>query len=66
MILKAKMIMPIHWGTFSLADHPWDDPVERFTNKADKENIKWIVPKIGETIAYGHDLYQSKWWTNLK
>jgi len=28
--VKAKVIMPIHWGAFKLAMHPWVDPIERF------------------------------------
>ena len=26
-ILGAKAAMPIHWGAFALAKHPWDDSV---------------------------------------
>lgn len=65
-ILKSKIIMPIHWATFNLASHPWDDPVERFTKEADKQNIKYITPKIGETITYNVNLHTDKWWLNIK
>ena len=65
-ILNAKVIMPIHWGAFRLANHPWDDGVERFTIAADKENIKYITPKIGETITYGQNMNTDKWWTNIE
>ncbi|MEL7162340.1 MAG: MBL fold metallo-hydrolase, partial [Bacteroidota bacterium] len=29
--LRGKYLLPIHWGAFSLSDHPWFDPVERIT-----------------------------------
>ena len=65
-ILNSKVIMPIHWGAFKLSNHPWDDGVERFTIKADKKNIKYITPKIGETVIYGKDMPSDKWWKDIK
>ena len=65
-ILKAKVIMPIHWGTFKLANHPWDDSVERFTLKADEENITYVTPMLGETINYDLNPKINNWWTNIK
>jgi len=48
--VKAKRIMPIHWGAFKLAMHSWTDPVERITKKAEELNMELLVPKIGEEI----------------
>lgn len=48
--VQAKRIMPIHWGAFKLAMHPWTDPVERIGKKAKELNIDLLVPRIGETI----------------
>ncbi|GIS54592.1 hypothetical protein Ct9H90mP29_16340 [bacterium] len=25
--LRSEFFMPIHWGGFTLAMHPWDEPV---------------------------------------
>lgn len=65
-ILNAKVIMPIHWGTFKLSNHPWDDPVERFVLTAKEENIKYMVPKIGQTVLYDKDISTEKWWKNIR
>lgn len=64
-ILNSKVIMPIHWGAFKLSNHPWDDGVERFTIKADEQDIKYITPKIGETVIYGKDMPSDKWWRDI-
>ena len=66
--LHAKAAMPIHWGTFKLSSHPWDDPVERFIKKALEENLAAITPKIGETVNYGeYDRYiDHKWWEDIE
>ena len=39
--VKAKAIMPIHWGAFKLALHSWTDPIERVSRKA--EELKTAV-----------------------
>ena len=49
--LRAKKIIPIHWGAFKLAMHPWNEPVIRAVNAAKKENMKIEVPVIGESIV---------------
>ena len=64
--IKAKQIMPIHWGAFRLSNHKWDEPVERLLTAAKKLNIPVVVPKIGEpiliepTISYSNE----SWWEN--
>ena len=25
--LKAKVLLPVHWGKFMLANHNWDEPI---------------------------------------
>ncbi len=65
-VLHAKVAMPIHWGSFVLANHPWDDPVESFTTYAEKKNLEVITPKIGETVQWNHyENYQEKWWKSI-
>ncbi len=61
--LKAKAMMPIHWGAFALAMHTWMDPIERVTAAADKQNVPIATPLIGEPIVLnsGH-LPHTKWW----
>lgn len=34
--VRARMMMPIHWGSFVLAMHSWTDPVERVVLKAEE------------------------------
>lgn len=64
--IKAKKMMPIHWGAFKLASHSWTDPVERISKKAKELNIDLVIPKIGEIIEIGlndsEEIYP--WWRN--
>lgn len=61
--LNAKVMMPIHWGAFSLALHTWTDPIERVMKQAEKINMPIITPKIGEIFSLEDqpELHQ-KWW----
>ncbi|MFT6324565.1 MAG: L-ascorbate metabolism protein UlaG (beta-lactamase superfamily) [Halieaceae bacterium] len=62
--VRAKLIMPIHWGAFTLSLHSWTDPVDRIVRKANELNVPIITPKIGEEI-YLHPeakAYSDKWW----
>ncbi|WP_348637337.1 MBL fold metallo-hydrolase [Aquimarina sp. 2201CG14-23] len=63
--VKAKKIMPIHWGAFKLAMHTWTDPIERVTKKATELNANIIVPKIGTSIFLDEDTKVEEEWWNL-
>jgi L-ascorbate metabolism protein UlaG (beta-lactamase superfamily) len=61
--VKAKLMMPIHWGAFTLALHSWTDPIERVTKKAAELNMPLIAPKIGQPIFLNETLrVQEQWW----
>lgn len=64
--LKAAMLMPIHWGTFSLALHPWKEPVERLIKEAATKNLPLLLPTPGQTIVVTKDGYNSNWWTKYE
>lgn len=48
--LNSKVIFPIHWGTFKLAMHPWNEPAIEVLKEAKKKNLKVLIPRIGESI----------------
>ena len=61
--VKAKKMMPIHWGAFKLALHSWTDPVERVTKKAEELNLPLITPKIGEPfLLVDENINNQDWW----
>ena len=49
--LGAEFFMPIHWGGFTLAMHPWDEPVEESIKFADKVGLSYLTPEIGEIVS---------------
>lgn len=63
--LKSNLVMPIHWGAFTLALHDWTDPIERIIKKANELDLQITTPRIGEPVVLGKRTYPNeKWWTN--
>jgi L-ascorbate metabolism protein UlaG (beta-lactamase superfamily) len=60
--LHAKVLMPVHWGKFSISLHPWDEPVRRVLAKAGELNIKVTTPMIGESVTIGGVYPEKRWW----
>ena len=63
--VQSTLSMPIHWGSFKLALHSWDDPIVRVSAKANELNVKITTPKVGEAIILDGSKYPSDtWWEN--
>jgi len=60
--LKAKVLMPVHWGKFSLAMHPWNEPIKRVVAAASVKTFPLVTPKLGETVLLNGNFPSEKWW----
>ena len=60
--LKAKVLLPVHWGKFALATHAWDEPIKRVVKEAERVNLKIITPLIGEQVILDSILPNKHWW----
>lgn len=63
--LKAETMMPVHWGKFALALHPWDESIERVTKEAHRLNVPIIHPMIGEAVDLNNFGIQTEWWKGI-
>ncbi|MGE7774817.1 MBL fold metallo-hydrolase [Chitinophaga sp. NPDC101104] len=64
--LRARAMLPVHWAKFSLAFHPWDEPVRRVLAEAQKTGMPVATPMIGEALVLHQPLPASHWWENVK
>lgn len=65
--LKAKRLMPIHWGKFALSLHDWDEPIVRASAEAKRLNHTLVTPRIGEPVRLKDEKQIfSNWWEELK
>lgn len=61
--LQGKLMIPIHWGAFTLAMHDWTEPVERVLRAAKQHGLRLATPRIGESVLVGAAEYPSSlWW----
>lgn len=59
------VLMPIHWGTFNLAPHPWAEPGEWMTDAAAAVGQAVAFPRPGAPFEPGGDLPTDPWWRPL-
>ena len=60
--LNGDVLLPIHWGRFDLALHPWAEPIERLRIAAGEKAIELTQPRIGERFALQGELPKTAWW----
>ena len=61
--LKSSIMMPIHWGAFTLSLHDWTDPIERVIKTANDLEIPISTPMIGQPFNWKTEVMISTWWT---
>ena len=49
--VRGKLLLPVHWGTFNLAFHAWNDPAERVLAAAQSAGAHLVVPRPGEIVT---------------
>lgn len=64
--LKAKVLFPIHNGTFDLSLHSWFEPFDKIYYLAKQNNIDIRFPIMGEYISLLNYSKTTKWWKNNK
>ena len=60
--LKAKFLLPVHWGKFRLGMHPWNEPVSRVMASANELNLQVLTPQIGEPLILNGGGKYNPWW----
>jgi L-ascorbate metabolism protein UlaG (beta-lactamase superfamily) len=58
------VLVPIHWGTFRLAPHPWAEPADRLVEAALAGAVQIAMPKPGGRVVPAIDGPQvvQPWW----
>jgi len=64
--LRARALMPVHWGKFTLAMHDWDEPIRRVSLRAAEVKLPLITPIMGESVILGAGGLQRRWWEDLR
>lgn len=60
--VRGKVLMPIHWGKFNLALHPWKEPVQRLHAAMDGDERIIAQPEVGQVFYIDRNVPTAKWW----
>ncbi|WP_167856498.1 MBL fold metallo-hydrolase [Hymenobacter metallicola] len=64
--VRARAMLPVHWGAFTEANHAWNDPVRRATAEAQRLHLPLTTPVLGQPVVLGTTpLPQLPWWQTL-
>ena len=63
--VQGARMLPIHWGTFDLGNHAWDEPILRTLSAADQAGVHLVTPRVGEWIDPKTHT-GTKWWEALQ
>lgn len=67
--VKARVVLPIHWGKFDLSTHHWREPVRRLQQAVTRGNavlsaeqqMRLATPRVGEIFDLDN-LPAEDWW----
>ena len=61
-LLGGGAFLPVHWGTFALAMHDWDEPAETLLSLGPQRGAQLLMPRLGEPVEPSHGPQAVPWW----
>jgi L-ascorbate metabolism protein UlaG (beta-lactamase superfamily) len=55
-------LLPVHWGTFSLALHDWDEPAEVLLAEGPTQGVPLLMPRLGQAVEPAEQRAAEPWW----
>lgn len=64
--VRGTRLFPVHWSTFNLAFHAWDEPIRRALAAAQEHRVDVVTPRIGELVDADKPFASTAWWEQVK
>jgi len=64
--LRARRMFPVHWSTFNLAFHAWDEPIRRAVAAARQSGVEIVTPRLGEWVDADAPFASTAWWEGVR
>ena len=64
-LLGGGPFLPVHWGTFSLAMHAWDEPAETLLARAPALGAPLVMPMLGQPVEPAQVDAVVPWWRGV-
>lgn len=65
-MLGGGPLVPIHWGTFNLGLHPWQEPGERLKALAEEKGFRLLTPRLGVPMGIPSSQPVDPWWREVE
>ena len=60
--LGGGILLPVHWATFNLSYHAWDEPILRTLRAAAEQHVQVVTPRVGEVVVVGQPFSNVEWY----
>jgi L-ascorbate metabolism protein UlaG (beta-lactamase superfamily) len=64
-LVRGRVMLPVHWGLFTLAYHGWTEPIERVIVAAGRSGVPLIVPRPGASVEPSANATLERWWPEV-
>jgi L-ascorbate metabolism protein UlaG (beta-lactamase superfamily) len=65
-MLRGRRMLPVHWGTFDLAIHDWNEPAETLTREARERRVELVTPILGQPVEPTQASVSAPWWRDVR
>ena len=65
-LLGGGAFLPVHWGTFSLAMHAWDEPADTLLQLAPQQGVQLLMPLLGQAVQPSRVDSVTPWWRGIE
>ncbi|MBX3160995.1 MAG: MBL fold metallo-hydrolase [Deltaproteobacteria bacterium] len=62
-LLGGGAFLPVHWGTFNLGLHAWDEPAEKLVELGGAAQL--VMPRLGEAVEPARRPAVVPWWREV-
>lgn len=62
--IRARELIPVHWGVFNLGGHPWDESIRLVSEEARNQGVRLGTPLMGQKYEPGNTQTEP-WWESL-
>jgi L-ascorbate metabolism protein UlaG (beta-lactamase superfamily) len=64
--VRGRRLFPVHWSTFNLAYHDWDEPIRRTVAEAARVDVELVAPRVGEVVDADQPFRSTRWWEAVR
>ena len=63
--INGQLLVPIHWGMFTLSMHDWFEPPVRVLAEAARLDVKVLTPLLGQLVDISEVPEIDRWWERV-